>query len=95
METKLAMCYEHKSQIEWMNANYKDTLDENSDFFKNVIITNKFRGMQCGVEYAEAFVMAKDGYRRGKTNGWPMIRTGGNDGVHGQIKGLCAGLRQR
>ena len=63
METKLAMCYEHKSQIEWMNANYKDTLDENSDFFKNVVITNKFRGMQCGVEYAEAFVMARDGYR--------------------------------
>ena len=54
------MCYEHKSQIEWMNANYKDTLDENSDFFKNVVITNKFTGMQCGVEYAEAFVMARD-----------------------------------
>ena len=60
-ETKLAMCYEHQSQIAWMNDNYKDA--DNDDFFKKVRITAEFRGMQCDVKYAEAFRVAHDAFR--------------------------------
>lgn len=61
IETKIAMCYEHQSQISWMRANYGK--DENFDFFKKTRLMNAYRGMQCGVEYAEAFRVAHDAYR--------------------------------
>ena len=64
METKIAMMSEHKSQVLWMQDNYKDSLgDEKKDFFEGYTILAKFRGTQCGVEYAEAFRMAYDAYR--------------------------------
>lgn len=62
IELKRAMCYEHQSQIQWMQDNYKDA-NTGKDFFEHMMITAKFRGMQCGVEYAEAFRMAYNGYR--------------------------------
>lgn len=64
MEIKMAMMKEHKSQIAWMQDNYKDTIGEKkSDFTDNLRTVARYRGMQCGVEYAEAFRMAYDGYR--------------------------------
>jgi LmbE family N-acetylglucosaminyl deacetylase len=63
METKMAMCYEHKSQIDWMGHNFKDAKNEDESFFRNTIISAKYRGTQCGVPYAEAFRMAYDGFR--------------------------------
>jgi len=64
METKIAMMSEHKSQVLWMQDNYKDSLgDEKKDFFEGYTTLAKFRGTQCGVEYAEAFRMAYDAYR--------------------------------
>lgn len=57
IEIKRAMCYEHQSQIGWMQANYKQTVG-NSDFFEGVTVTARYRGIQCGVKYAEGFRMA-------------------------------------
>lgn len=62
MEIKMAMCREHKSQGIWMQDNYKDTMG-GKDFFEEFNIIAKYRGMQCGVEYAEGFRMANDAYR--------------------------------
>ena len=62
IEIKKAMCYEHQSQISWMQDNYKDTM-EGKDFFENALIAAKYRGIQCGVEYAEGFRMANDAFR--------------------------------
>lgn len=56
IEVKKAMCYEHQSQISWMQENYKETIG-NSDFFEDVAINAKYRGRQCGVQYAEGFRM--------------------------------------
>ena len=62
MEIKMAMCREHKSQVSWMSDNYKDTLTD-KDFFDNYRTIAKYRGIQCGVEYAEGFRMANDAFR--------------------------------
>ena len=62
METKMAMCREHKSQVLWMADNYKDTL-EGKDFFEDYYTIARYRGIQCGVQYAEAFRMANDAFR--------------------------------
>lgn len=62
MEIKMAMCREHKSQTIWMQENYKDTM-EGKDFFEEYNIIAKYRGLQCGVEYAESFRMANDAFR--------------------------------
>ncbi len=63
IEIKKAMCAEHKSQVEWMQANYKDTFGDGKNFFDGVLTTAKYRGMQCGVDYAEGFRMANDAFR--------------------------------
>ena len=64
MEIKRKMCYEHQSQIAWMQDNYKEALGEKKkDFFENVEITGRYRGIQCGVEYAEGFRSANDAFR--------------------------------
>ncbi len=64
MEVKLAMMNEHKSQITWMQDNYKDAVGaEKMNFFDKYTTIAKYRGMQCGVKYAEAFRMAYDAYR--------------------------------
>lgn len=62
MEIKMAMCREHKSQTIWMQENYKETM-EGKDFFEESNIIARYRGMQCGVEFAEGFRMANDAYR--------------------------------
>jgi len=36
---------------------------EGKDFFENALIAAKYRGIQCGVEYAEGFRMANDAFR--------------------------------
>ncbi len=62
MEIKMAMCREHKSQISWMQDNYKDTMAD-KDFFENYYTIAKYRGIQCGVQFAEGFRMANDAFR--------------------------------
>ena len=65
MDIKMAMCHEHKSQDTWMKDNYTETVGQQkeSSYFENVRIAAKYRGMQCGVEYAEGFRIANDAYR--------------------------------
>ena len=53
-ETKKKMFLCHESQRQWMSDNYQGFSDE--DYFESVLVTAAFRGMQCGVKYAEAFV---------------------------------------
>ena len=62
MDIKMVMCREHKSQVTWMQDNYKDTLAD-KDFFEQYYTIAKYRGLQCGVEYAEGFRMANDAFR--------------------------------
>jgi len=62
IEIKMAMCREHKSQVSWMSDNYKETMAD-KDFFENYYTIAKYRGIQCGVEYAEGFRMANDAFR--------------------------------
>ena len=64
MDIKRAMCYEHQSQISWMQDNYKEALgDKKKDFFDGTEVIARFRGLQCGVEYAEGFRVANDAFR--------------------------------
>ena len=64
MDVKMAMCYEHKSQHQWMKDNYTEALGkEDVDFFENFVISSRYRGIQCGVKYAEGFVAANDAFR--------------------------------
>ncbi len=60
IEIKMAMCREHKSQLTWMQDNYSDP---NMDIFENYRTTARYRGMQCEVDYAEAFRMCNDAHR--------------------------------
>ncbi len=64
MEIKMAMCREHQSQVLWMQDNYKDALgDKQKDFLDDYYTIARYRGIQCGVEYAEGFRMANDAFR--------------------------------
>ena len=55
---------EHKSQVSWMQDNYKEALGEKEkDFFEDYRTIARYRGIQCGVEYAEGFRMANDAFR--------------------------------
>ncbi|MBO5069277.1 MAG: PIG-L family deacetylase [Roseburia sp.] len=62
IDIKMAMCREHKSQVSWMQDNYKDTMAD-KDFFDDYRTIARYRGIQCGVEFAEGFRMANDAYR--------------------------------
>jgi len=64
-ETKKEMLGMHVSQQQWMKDCYGDTLgsEGNNDFFENILITSRYRGMQCGVKYAECFTRANDAFR--------------------------------
>ena len=62
IDIKRAMCYEHKSQIQWMSDNYKDACGD-KDFLEGTIVQSRYRGLQCGVEYAEGFRLANDAFR--------------------------------
>jgi len=61
-EQKMAMCLEHKSQISWMQDNYKETMS-GKNFFDQYEVIARYRGLQCGVEFAEGFRMANDAFR--------------------------------
>ena len=63
MDIKKEMCSKHVSQIQWMRDNYKDTIKENDNFFDGKIISALYRGRQCGVKYAEGFIMSNDAFR--------------------------------
>lgn len=64
MDIKMAMCREHKSQVSWMQDNYQDALGkQEKDFFDDYYTIARYRGIQCGVEYAEGFRMANDAFR--------------------------------
>jgi len=64
MEIKMAMCREHKSQVSWMQDNYKEAMgDKKKDCFDDNYTIARYRGIQCGVEYAEGFRMANDAFR--------------------------------
>lgn len=64
MELKMAMCREHKSQVSWMQDNYKEAVGKaKKDFFEDYYTIARYRGIQCGVQYAEGFRMANDAYR--------------------------------
>ena len=61
-EIKKQMCDCHQSQIAWMSANYKETVGD-SNFLDDVEIEARYRGIQCGVKYAEGFRMAYNAHR--------------------------------
>jgi len=53
LDTKLAMLRCHQSQLEWLG-------DYNGiDIVEFVTVTARFRGLQCGVRYAEGFCRAQ------------------------------------
>ncbi len=47
--TKASMLRAHESQQEWLSERY------DQDICEQIEIQANFRGMQCGVKYAEAF----------------------------------------
>jgi LmbE family N-acetylglucosaminyl deacetylase len=63
MDTKLKMLTCHKSQAQWMADNYKGSEAGGENFLEKCKITSRYRGMQCGVRYAEGFVRAMDAFR--------------------------------
>ncbi|MBP3633852.1 MAG: PIG-L family deacetylase [Oscillospiraceae bacterium] len=61
-ETKRKMLLCHQSQVQWMADNYAGFSAEDT-FIEDMKITAAYRGMQCGVKYAEAFIRCNDAYR--------------------------------
>jgi N-acetylglucosamine malate deacetylase 1 len=49
LETKLAMLGEHRTQLDWLRDH------DGVDMLEQLRTVARFRGLQCGVEYAEAF----------------------------------------
>lgn len=62
-ETKRQMLLCHESQKLWMADNYAGFAEADDAFTDSIRITAEYRGMQCGVKYAEAFVRANDAYK--------------------------------
>ncbi len=50
METKVRMLEAHASQVAWLRDH------DNIDIVEQMKIVTRFRGLQCGVQYAEGFV---------------------------------------
>lgn len=61
IETKLDMLACHKSQLVWLRDH------DNVDILENARIISAFRGMQCGVKYAECFRRLKADLRNPTT----------------------------
>lgn len=62
IDTKIKMFRCHESQKQWMADNYAGFSPDDS-FTEELLIISRFRGMQCGVKYAEGFVRCNDAYR--------------------------------
>lgn len=60
LDLKLEMLEKHVSQMKWMRDH------DNIDFAEFVKTCSRFRGLQCGVKYAEAFTQCY---------AWPKLRT--------------------
>ena len=60
IDLKIEMLKCHKSQIDWLNDH------DGTDSIDQIKLVAKFRGMQCGVEYAEAFTQCQ-AYLKGTT----------------------------
>ena len=63
MDVKLKKLGCHRSQVQWMSDNYKETSESGARFFENVSLTSRYRGMQCGVQFAEGYIRAMDAFR--------------------------------
>ncbi|MBE7054761.1 MAG: PIG-L family deacetylase [Ruminococcaceae bacterium] len=61
-ETKSKMLLCHESQKAWMAHAYSGFCADDT-FLQDMKTMASFRGMQCGVKYAEGFVRANDAYR--------------------------------
>jgi len=61
-ETKRQMFACHQSQVQWMDDNYQG-LNMKDSFMDSINITSRYRGMQCGVKYAEGFIRCNDAYK--------------------------------
>lgn len=61
-ETKRQMLLCHESQKQWMADNYAG-FSADDTFVEDMKITAAYRGMQCGVKYAEGFIRCNDAYR--------------------------------
>jgi LmbE family N-acetylglucosaminyl deacetylase len=62
IDSKKAMLACHESQVAWMKANYKDD-PWAGDLVERMLLNARYRGIQCGVPYAEGFIPANDAYR--------------------------------
>ncbi len=60
-ETKSKMVYCHESQVAWMKHNYAG-VSQKYTFLDRMKIISQYRGMQSGVQYAEAFVRCNMAY---------------------------------
>ena len=61
-DTKCQMFLCHESQKQWMADNYAGFSVDDA-FVESVKIAAQYRGMQCGVKYAEGFIRNGDAYR--------------------------------
>ncbi len=63
-DIKMKMLACHESQIQWLKDNLQDHDSQGeAGLFRDPSITAQYRGMQCGVKYAEAFVRAIKAHR--------------------------------
>ena len=62
IEIKKAMLACHKSQFTWLTENYKEH-NSAGDLVERMLLTSRYRGMQCGSKYAEGFTRANDAFR--------------------------------
>lgn len=64
-ETKMKMLRCHESQQQWMSDNYEGYGEGTDDYdlCRGPRILSEFRGLQCGVKYAEGFVRANDAFK--------------------------------
>ena len=60
MELKTRMLECHESQVVWLRDH------DGEDVVANMKTSSRFRGMQCGVKYAEGFVQCR-AYLKGTT----------------------------
>src|SRR3954465_6336950 len=61
MDSKVAMLSAHESQLTWLREH------DGIDAVEQMTVASRYRGMQCGAEYAEGFIACQTG--RGPTPG--------------------------